>query len=109
MNYPIYGTYFFEGDKEPIVHLNQNGLGTFQQHDLSKSDIIWGIECSEHGSPIAQKGFNYAVYTLWYRKRGNENEEWTSAHFSIHFQKKKIFILGERSKDYTDEEMLTRS
>ena len=28
--------------------------------------------------------------------------EWTYAHFSIHFQKKKMFILGDRSKDYVD-------
>jgi hypothetical protein len=107
IDYPISGTYLFEGDKEPIVQLNPDGLGIFQQHDLSKANISWGIECFENGVPMYKKGFNYAVYTLWYKNKDsntqtNSTENWVSAHFSIHFQKKKMFILGERSKEYTD-------
>lgn len=107
IDYPISGTYLFEGDKEPIVQLNPDGLGIFQQHDLSKANISWGIECFENGVPMYKKGFNYAVYTLWYKnKEANTTTDttgnWINAHFSIHFEKKKMFILGERSKEYAD-------
>lgn len=107
VDYPVTGTYLFEGDKEPMVQLNPDGSGIFQQHDLSKITMTWGIECFEEGTPIYKKGFNYAVYTLWYKdKEANtateNNENWISAHFSIHFEKKRMFILGERSKDYVE-------
>ena len=107
IDYPITGTYLFEGQKEPITQLNLDGTGIFQLLDLSKTTIIWGIECFENGTPKYEKGFNYAVYTLWYKNKETNSEietpeDWTNAHFSIHFQKKKMFILGERSKDYVD-------
>lgn len=109
MNYPVYGTYLFEGDKEPMMQLNSNGSGILQDHDLSKSSINWGIECNESGNPNTKKGFNYAVYTLWYKNNNaDKGEEWTKAHFSIHFQKKKIFIFGDRIKTYTDDEPVAK-
>ncbi|MFE3871066.1 hypothetical protein ACFX5F_07505 [Flavobacterium sp. ZS1P70] len=69
--------------------------------------MIWGMECFEDGTPKYQKGFNYAVYTLWYKNKetttGSETDDgWIHAHFSIHFEKKKMFILGDRSKDYVE-------
>jgi hypothetical protein len=102
IDYPITGTYLFSGEAEPIVQLNPDGTGIFQLHDLSKTNIDWGMECFENGTPKYQKGFNYAVYSLWYKNREENDAEWTYAHFSIHFQKKKMFISGERSKDYSD-------
>ena len=107
VDYPITGTYLFEGAAEPIVQLNPDGTGIFQLDDLSKTDMVWGMECLKDGTPKYQKGFNYAVYTLWYRNKyadteGDTNEDWTNAHFSIHFEKKKMFILGDRSKDYIE-------
>jgi hypothetical protein len=65
------------------------------------------MECFEDGTPKYQKGFNYAVYTLWYKNKeanteSETNEGWINAHFSIHFEKKKMFILGDRSKDYVE-------
>jgi hypothetical protein len=107
IDYPIIGTYLFEGETEPIVQLNPNGTGVFQLHDLSKIAMVWGIECFKDGTPIYQKGFNYAVYTLWYKSNEQFAEtdaknNWINAHFSIHFEKKKMFILGERSKDYVE-------
>jgi hypothetical protein len=63
----------------------------------------WGMECFENGTPKYQKGFNYAVYSLWYKSKAENDAEWIYAHFSIHFEKKKMFISGERSKDYTDQ------
>lgn len=107
INYPITGTYLSEGATEPIVQLNPDGTGIFQLDDLSKATIVWGMECFEDGTPKYQKGFNYAVYSLWY-KNSEVNSEidgkagWINAHFSIHFEKKKMFILGERSKDYIE-------
>ncbi|MFV8326400.1 hypothetical protein [Flavobacterium sp. ZS1P14] len=107
INYPITGTYLSEGATEPIVQLNPDGTGIFQLDDLSKATIVWGMECFEDGTPKYQKGFNYAVYSLWHKNK-EENPEtkakegWTNAHFSIHFEKKKMFILGERSKDYIE-------
>jgi hypothetical protein len=107
IDYPITGTYLFEGAAEPIVQLNPDGTGIFQLDDLSKTTMIWGMECFEDGTPKYQKGFNYAVYTLWYKNKeanteSETNEGWINAHFSIHFEKKKIFILGDRSKDYVE-------
>ncbi|TRX00274.1 hypothetical protein [Flavobacterium gawalongense] len=111
IDYPITGTYLSEGGTEPIVQLNPDGTGVFQLDDLSKTTIVWGMECFEDGIPKYQKGFNYAVYSLWYKNREahsetNTKEEWTYAHFSIHFEKKKMFILGERSKDYVEESII---
>ena len=107
IDYPITGTYLFEGAAEPIVQLNPDGTGIFQLDDLSKTTMIWGMECFENGTPKYQKGFNYAVYTLWYKNKeanteSETNEGWINAHFSIHFEKKKMFILGDRSKDYVE-------
>ena len=107
IDYPITGTYLFEGLTEPIVQLDPDGTGIFQVLDLSKTTIIWGMECFENGTPKYQKGFNYAVYTLWYKNKETNQEmetsgDWTNAHFSIHFQKKKMFISGDRSKDYVE-------
>ena len=107
IDYPITGTYLFEGIAEPIVQLNPDGTGIFQLDDLSKTNMIWGMECFEDGTPKYQKGFNYAVYTLWYKNKevnteSETDEGWINAHFSIHFEKKKMFILGDRSKDYVE-------
>lgn len=107
IGYPITGTYLFEGLTEPIVQLDPNGNGVFQLHDLSKTTIVWGMECFEDGTPKYKKGFNYAVYSLWYKSKESNSEtdtkeDWINSHFSIHFQKKKMFILGERSKDYIE-------
>jgi hypothetical protein len=107
VDYPITGTYLFEGTTEPIVQLNPDGTGIFQLDDLSKTNMIWGMECFKDGTPKHQKGFNYAVYTLWYKNDGvttesETNEGWINVHFSIHFEKKKMFILGDRSKDYSE-------
>ncbi|MBC5838668.1 hypothetical protein [Flavobacterium muglaense] len=101
INYPITGTYLFEGAKEPIMQLNPNGTGIYQLTDLTKQSIVWGMECLENGTPKYQKGFNYATYSLWYKTEGDD-QEWTYAHFSIHFQKKKMFIMGERVKEYQE-------
>jgi hypothetical protein len=107
IDYPITGIYLFEGTAEPIVQLNPDGTGIFQLNNLSKTAMIWGMECFEDGTPKYQKGFNYAVYTLWYKNKeatteSETNEDWINAHFSIHFEKKKMFILGDRSKDYLE-------
>lgn len=107
IDYPITGIYLSEGATEPMVQLNPDGTGIFQLDDLSKITMVWGMECFEDGTPKYQKGFNYAVYSLWYKSKAanlemNPKDEWTNAHFSIHFEKKKMFILGERSKDYSE-------
>jgi hypothetical protein len=107
VDYPITGTYLYEGLTEPLVQLNPDGTGIFQLDDLSKTDMVWGMECLEDGTPKYQKGFNYAVYTLWYKNKetsteSESDEGWINAHFSIHFEKKKMFILGDRSKEYVE-------
>jgi hypothetical protein len=102
IDYPVTGTYLFEGQTAPIVQLNIDGTGIFQLHDLTKKNMNWGLECFENGTPKYQKGFNYAVYSLWYQNKAENDAKWTYAHFSIHFEKKKMFISGERSKDYIE-------
>lgn len=100
IGYPVDGTFLYEGKKEPIVQLNLNGSGVFQFEDLSKKNITWGVECSEEGVPLFKEGFNSASYTFWYREENQE--EWNYTQLSIHFNKKKMYIMGERIKDYED-------
>jgi hypothetical protein len=109
IDYPIAGIYLYESKTEPVVQLNADGTGIFQFQDLSKKNISWGIECSEIGIPIFKEGFNSASYSLWYKSNDNEinsetseNNNWILVQFSIHFNKKKMYIMGERVKDYTD-------
>ncbi|MDQ6470753.1 hypothetical protein RB619_08885 [Flavobacterium sp. LHD-80] len=100
IGYPAPGTYTPAGKKEPIFLLNPDGTGVYQYEDLTKQKINWGIECTEEGIPVFKEGFNSASYTLWYRTY--DSEEWNYTQFSIHFAKKKMFIMGERVKDYED-------
>lgn len=103
IGYPITGTYLFNGT-EPTVELNGNGTGLYQLHEQPKKAVTWGIECDEAGAPIFKKGFDNAAYTLWYLYTNPESEEesyWKEVPFTIHFNTQKMFIQGERSKDYT--------
>lgn len=107
INYPITGTYLFKGT-EPVVELNTNGSGFYQSHEQLKRAINWGIECDETGAPKFIKGFDSAAYTFWYQytsKSDTEDDDdlnWKAVEFTIHFNTLKMFIQGERSKDYTE-------
>lgn len=105
IKYPITGTYTFNGT-EPIVELNNGGAGFYQLHEQPKRAIIWGMECDETGKPLFIKGFDNAAYTLWYQyttKLDSDNElNWTAVEFTIHFNTLKMFIKGERSKNYIE-------
>lgn len=111
IGYPIIGIYFYLNKKEPTTQLNENGTGVLQNEDLSKENIIWGIECSQSGIPILQEGFDSAAYSFWYKKEklspleSEEKEEWSYQSFTIHFNKKKIFISGDRVKEYVELEL----
>ncbi|MDR7371414.1 hypothetical protein [Flavobacterium aquidurense] len=107
IGYPVPGTYAPAGKKEPIILLNPDGTGVFQYDDLSKKKINWGIECTEEGIPEFKEGFNSASYILWYRT--NDSEDWYYTQFSIHFAKKKMFIMGEIVKEYEDYNDLQKS
>jgi len=105
IEYPITGTYTFKGT-EPVVELNDGGVGYYQLHEQPKRAIIWGMECDEAGEPLFIKGFDNAAYTLWYQyttKLDSDDEtNWTAVEFTIHFNTLKMFIKGERSKDYNE-------
>lgn len=102
---PLLGTYLFQG-AEPVVELNEYGAGFYQLHNQLKRAMTWGIECDESGALKYKKGFDNAKYTLWYQyttKSEEDTEEdmsWKSVEFTIHFNTLKMFIQGERSKDY---------
>jgi len=66
IDYPITGTYTFKGT-EPVVELNDGGVGFYQLHEQPKRAMIWGMECNEAGKPMFTKGFDNAAYTLWYQ------------------------------------------
>jgi len=100
IGYPVPGTYVPTGQKEPVTLLNPDGTGFIQADDLSKKKINWGIECTDEGIPVFKEGFNSASYTFWYR--ANDSEAWNYSQFSIHFAKKKMFLMGERVKEYVD-------
>ena len=107
IDFPLLGTYLFQG-AEPVVILNQYGAGFYQLHDQLKRPMTWGIECDEKGALLFKKGFDNAKYTLWYQyttKSESDNEDdriWTAVEFTIHFNTLKMFIQGERSKDFTE-------
>ena len=109
IDFPILGTYLFKG-AEPVVELNQYGTGFYQLHEQLKRPMTWGIECDEHGALLFQKGFDNVKYILWYQytsKLDNDIEDdlkWKMVEFTIHFNTLKMFIQGERSKDYTEKE-----
>ncbi len=100
IGYPVPGTFLIAGQKEPTTVLNPDGTGVIQSDDLSKKKINWGIECTEEGVPVFKEGFNSASYTFWYRN--NDSDNWIYSQFSIHFTKKKMFLMGERVKEYVD-------
>ena len=101
IGYPVAGVYTLVNQIEPSTQLNDDGTGFIQNENFEKVNIIWGIECSESGIPIFKEGFSSAAYTLWYQKI-TEEMEWESMQFSIHYEKKKMFIDGERVKDYLE-------
>jgi len=104
IDYPVAGTYLFKG-AEPTVELNGNGSGFYQLHEQPKKAMTWGIECDEAGAPKFKKGFDSAAYTLWYQYTNPESEDdvnWKEVPFTIHFNTLKMFIQGERSKDYSE-------
>lgn len=102
IGYPITGQYNFINQIEPITILNEDGTGIIQNEDLTKENIIWGIECSESGIPIFKEGFNSASYSFWYKKNDKNVENWNLQSFTIHYDKKKIYISGERVKEYIE-------
>lgn len=107
INLDILGKYMYNG-QEPIVELYENGTGFYQLHNQLKRPIIWGLECDESGALLYKKGFDNAKYTLWYQyttKQDDDTENdflWKSVEFTMHFNTKKMFIQGERSKDYKE-------
>jgi hypothetical protein len=108
IGYPIIGLYTYVNQIEPTTILNEDGSGIMQNEDLIKENIVWGIECSESGIPIFKEGFNSASYSFWYKKsdtassKTKENEEWVVTSFTVHYDKKKMFISGERVKEYIE-------
>lgn len=107
INLDILGKYSFKG-QEPLVELNEYGAGFYQLHDQLKRPMIWGLECDEKGALLYKKGFDNSKYILWYQyttKQEGDTEEdsnWKSVEFTIHFNTQKMFIQGERSKDYKE-------
>ena len=106
IGYPITGVYTYINQIAPTTILNEDGTGIMQDEDLIKENIIWGIECSESGIPIFKEGFNSATYSMWYKKnasaKSEDENEWILEQFSIHHDKKKMYISGERVKEYIE-------
>ena len=108
IGYPIIGQYNYVNQLEPITILNSDGTGMIQNEDLVKENIIWGIECSDSGVPIFKEGFNSASYSFWYRITGNadsksdDGNNWIQQSFTVHYNQKKIFISGDRVKEYIE-------
>ncbi|AOW09870.1 hypothetical protein [Flavobacterium gilvum] len=109
IGYPITGIYNYVNKTEPLTILNSDGTGMMQNEDLVKENIVWGIECSQSGVPIFKEGFNSASYSLWYRVTGSakskadDGNNWIVQSFSIHYNKRKMFIAGERVKEYIED------
>lgn len=107
IDFPLWGKYMFKGN-EPVVELNEYGAGFYQLHDQPKRPMIWGLECDEKGALIYKKGFDNTKYTLWYQYTtrteddDDEDMDWKTVEFTIHPNIMKMFIQGERCKDYKE-------
>ena len=110
IGYTITGNYTYEGNGgNPIVQLNEDGTGLFQLHEMGQTPMVWGIECEMDGTPKKQESSFGAVYLLWYQIKEKHKgktwesgviDSWDAVQFSIHFNEKKMYILGERIKNY---------
>ncbi|TDE28741.1 hypothetical protein E0I61_10115 [Flavobacterium ranwuense] len=109
IGYPITGDYLFESKKDPIVQLNSDGTGLFQNHQMSRTPMVWGIECDMDGTPKKIKADWGFMYNLWYQIKAKhkgaswesgEIDAWDVVSFSVHTDENKIYILGERIKTY---------
>jgi hypothetical protein len=107
INLDILGKYLFNG-QEPVVELNEYGAGFYQLHEQPKRPMIWGLECDESGALKYKKGFDNTKYILWYQYTTkleddtDEDTNWKPVEFTIHSNTLKMFIQGERSKDYKE-------
>jgi hypothetical protein len=110
IGYPITGDYLYESKKDPIVQLNPDGTGLFQLHEMSRTPMVWGIECEIDGTPKKTKADWGFRYNLWYQIKAKhqgaswesgEIDAWDVVSFSVHTDESKIYILGERIKAYT--------
>ena len=109
IGYPITGEYLFESKKDPIVQLNPDGTGLFQLHEMSRTPMVWGIECEMNGTPKKIKTDWGFMYNLWYQIKAKhqgaswesgEIDAWDVVSFSVHTDESKIYILGERIKSF---------
>lgn len=100
---------------EPIAKLNEDGTGLWQNYGTSKVNMEWGFECEMDGTPKKNESHYGAVYRLWYKIKeqlvfvnsyngkttlSGDIDKWDIVQFSIHFDEKKMYILGERIKTY---------
>lgn len=109
IGYPITGDYLFESKGDPVVQLNADGTGLFQLHQMSRTPMIWGIECEMDGTPKKVKADWGFMYNLWYQIKAKhkgaswesgEIDAWDVVSFSVHEDENKIYILGERIKTF---------
>lgn len=109
IGYPITGQYLFDSKKDPIVQLNPDGTGLFQLHEMSRTPMVWGIECEMNGTPKKIKTDWGFMYNLWYQIKAKhqgaswesgEIDAWDVVSFSVHTDESKIYILGERIKSF---------
>ena len=109
IGYPITGDYLYESKGDPIVQLNADGTGLFQNHQMSRTPMVWGIECNMDGTPKKIKADWGFMYNLWYQIKAKhkgpswesgEIDAWDVVSFSVHTDENKIYILGERIKSF---------
>jgi hypothetical protein len=103
IDYQITGTYTFKG-KEPIAILNSDGTGIYQLHDQPQRAMTWGIECTKNGELKFTKGFDNVKYSLFYKfnnsLESDSEENWNKVDFTIHLNSLKMYINGERAKNF---------
>lgn len=110
VGYDIYGTYLYEGGK-PLATLNPDGTGIWQNHNSIDNPIYWGIEVNPDGTPaITMSEFGARMLLLMRYEAtpldrdgnpyGNVKGDWILANLTISFERREMYIFGERVKSY---------
>jgi hypothetical protein len=101
----ILGEYLYEGEKEPIVLIRNDGTGIFQPHMSAKIPIKIWIDVEENGKPRIERGtelrYRYTPLIQYGPGGGNYKQDaYDLLDVTMLKDEGKAMILGERIKKF---------